>query len=92
MGVKFGMEERISPDFDKCVGPQKLIFLLIFDQNVDYKLRAYPLREFHKICRMCTTFQDAFSVKISLAFLKELWCYGVLSRGGLVTPQIFSSP
>jgi len=46
-GVKFGMERVLS------VGPQKLKFLLRFDQNVEYKrpTGAYPLRDFHKICR-----------------------------------------
>jgi len=34
---------------------------LKFDQNVEYKrpARAYTLRDFHKICRVCTPFQDA---------------------------------
>jgi len=51
---------------DKGVGPQKLKFLLRFDQNVEYKrpAEAYPLRDFHKICRVCTSFQDALGVKI----------------------------
>jgi len=45
----------------KGVGPQKLKFLLRFDQNVEYKrpAGAYPLRDFHKICRVCTPFQGA---------------------------------
>ena len=39
---------------DKGVGPPKLKFLLRFDQNVEYKrpAGAYPLRDFHKICRV----------------------------------------
>jgi len=59
MGVKFGTEERtkgpllsplcqISPHRcnDKGVGPQKLKFLLRFDQNVEYKrpAGAYPTK------------------------------------------------
>ena len=50
---------------NKGVGPQKLKFLLRFDQNVEYKrpAGAYPLRDFHKICRICTSFQDALDVK-----------------------------
>ena len=38
---------------DKGVGPQKLKFLLRFDQNVEYKrpAGAYPLRDFPKICK-----------------------------------------
>ena len=44
---------------DKGVGPQKLKFLLRSDRNMEYKrpAGAYPLRDFHKICRVCTPFQ-----------------------------------
>ena len=49
---------------------------------------AYPLRDFHKICIICTMFQDALAVKISLDFLKALWSYGGY---GLVIPK-FSAP
>ena len=39
-----------------CIGPPKLKFLLRFDRNVEYKrpAGAYPLRDFHKICTVCT--------------------------------------
>jgi len=49
-------------------------FLLRFDQNVEYKrpAGAYPLRDFHKICRVRTSFQGALGVKISLDLLKGL--------------------
>ena len=59
---------------DKGIGPPKLKFLLRFDQNVEYQCpaRAYPVRDFHKICRICTPFQDALAVKISLDLLKGL--------------------
>ena len=73
MGVKFGKEEgpllyaKFHPHRfnDKGVGPQKLKFLLRFDQNVEYKrpAGAYPLHDFHKICRICTPFQDALAVR-----------------------------
>jgi len=47
---------QISPHRcnDKGVGPPKLKFLLRFDRNVEYKCPtgAYPLRDFHKICRV----------------------------------------
>jgi len=79
IGVTFGKEEgtwgpllraKFHPNRcnDKGVGPQKLKFLLRFDKNVEYKCpaEAYPLRDFHKICRVCTTFQDALGVQISL--------------------------
>jgi len=44
---------------------------------VEYKrpAGAYPLRNFHKICRICTPFQDALAVKILLDLLKGLWSY-----------------
>ena len=69
-GVKFGMEEgtegfllraKLHPHRcnDKGVGPPKLNFLLRFDQNVEYKhpAGAYPLRDFHKICRVVPHFR-----------------------------------
>jgi len=58
----------------------KLKFLLIFDQNVEYRrpAGAYPLHDFHKICRICTSFQDALAIKVSLDLLKGLWSYGVI--------------
>jgi len=85
-GVKFGTEEgtlgprwQISPHRcnDKGVGPPKLKFVLRFNQNVEYKrpAGAYPLRDVHTICRVCTLFQDALGVKISLDLLKGLWSY-----------------
>ena len=71
----------------------KLKFLLRCDQNVEYKrpAGAYPLRDFHKICSICTTFQDALAVKIWLDLFKALWSYGGFKlRSGY--PQIFSAP
>jgi len=88
MGVKFGMEEgnegpllhaKFHPhrSNDKGVGPQKLKFLLRFDRNVEYKrpAGAYLLRDFHKICTVCTSFQDSLGVKIWLDCSRgmELW-------------------
>ena len=63
-------------------------YLLIFDQNVEYKrpAGAYPLRDFYKICRICTSFQDAFDL------LKGLWSYGGFNLAGSGYPQIFSAP
>jgi len=63
---------------NECVRPPKLKFLLIFNQNVEYKrpAGAYPLRDFHKIRRVCTTFQDALAVKICLDLLEGLCSYG----------------
>ena len=70
----------------------KLKFLLRFDQNLEYKrpTGTYLLRDFHKICRICTPFQDALAVKIALDLLKGLWSYGGFKLTGY--PQIFSAP
>jgi len=87
---------QISPHLcnDKGIGPPKLKFLLKSDQNVEYKrpAGAYPLRNFHKICRVCTQFQDALAVKISLDLLKGLWSYAGFKLMGSGYPQIFNAP
>ena len=79
---------------DKGIGPLKLKFLLIFGQNVEYKCPAgaYPLCHFHKICRICSSFQDALAVKVSLNLLKGLWSYGRFNLTGSGYPQIISAP
>jgi len=100
-GVKFGMEEgtkgpllhaKFHPHLfnDKGVGSQKLKFLLRFDQNVAYKCPAgaCPLRDFHKIRRVCISFQDALGVKILLDLLKGLWSYGSFKLRGSGYPEI----
>ena len=85
---------RCTDGGDKGVGPTKLKFLLRFDQNVEYKrpAGAYHLRDFHKICRVCTFFQDVLGVKIWLDLLKGLWSYGGFKLRGSGFPQIFSAP
>jgi len=79
---------------DKGVGPQKRKFLLIFDQNVEYKRPAvsYPLRDFHEMCRFCTSFQDALGVKTSLDLLKGIWGYRGFKLRGSGFPRNFSAP
>jgi len=79
---------------DKGIGPPKLKFLLIFDQNVEYKrhVGAYPLHAFYKICRICTPFKDALAVKVTLDLPKGLWSYGSFNLTGSGYPQIFSAP
>jgi len=79
---------------DKGIGPQKLKFLLRFDQNVEYKRPAgsYPLRDFHKICRVCSPFQDALAVKTGLDLLEGLQSYGSFKLTGSAFPQIISAP
>jgi len=105
MGVKFGTEDGTESPLhrakfhphrcnDKDIWPSKLAFLLRFDQHVEYKRPAgtYPSRDFHKICKVCTAFQDALAVKISLDMLKGLWSYGGFKLTGSGYPQIFSAP
>ena len=105
MGVKFGTEEgtfgpllraKFHPHRcnDKGVGPPKLKLLLRFDRNVQYKgpSGAYPFRNFHKICTVCTSFQDALGVNILLDLVKGLWSYGGFKLRGSGCPQIFSAP
>ena len=105
MGVKLGTEEgtegpllraKFHPQRcnDKGVGPPKLKFLLRFDQNVEYEhpAGAYPLHDFHQICRVCTSFQDALGVKTWLDLLEGLWSYGGFKLRGSGFPQIFSAP
>ena len=105
MGVKFGTEEGTEGPLlrakfhphrcnDKGVGPQKLKSLLRFYRNLEYKrpAGANPLRDFHKICRVCTSFQDALGVKIWLALVKGLWSYGSFKLTVSGYPQSFSAP
>ena len=60
--------------------------------NINASRGAYHLRDFHEICRVCTPFQDALAVKISLDLLKGLWSYGAFKLTGSGYPQIFSAP
>jgi len=102
MGVKFGTEvgpllhAKFHPHRYNGygIGPTKLKFLLRFDQNVEYKRPAgtYPLRDFHKICRLCTAFQGAVAVKVSLDFFKGLRSYGGFKLTGSGYPQILAPP
>jgi len=61
---------------------------------VEYKRPAgpYPLRDFHKICRVSTPFQDALDVKIWLDLLEALWSYGGFKLRVSGFPHIFSAP
>jgi len=69
-------------------------FLLRFNQNVEHKrpAGAYPMRDFHKIYGVCTTFQAALAIKIWLDLLEGLWRYGGFKLRVSGFPQIFSAP
>ena len=53
---------------------------------------AYPLSDFHEICRESSSFQGAWCVKIWLDLLEGLWSYGGFKLRGSGFPQIFSAP
>ena len=93
---RFPPSSQISPPSVQWLGyrPPKLKFLLRFDQNLEYKspTGAYPLRDLHKICIVCTPFQDALAVKIPLDLLKGLRSYECFNLTGSGCPQIFSAP
>ena len=77
------------------IGPPKLKFLLIFDQNVEHKrpVGAYPLHDFfYKISTICTPFKDALAVKILLDLLKALWSYGGFNLTESGYPPNFQCP
>ena len=65
----------------KGIRRPKVKFLPRFDKKVEYKCPTgvYPLRDFHKICRVCTPFQAALGVEILLDLLEGLWSLGVLN-------------
>jgi len=79
---------------DNSIGPPKMICFLRFDKNVEYKrsARAYPLRDFDKIGKCCTTFQGTLAVKISLDLLKGLWSYGGFKLTGSGYPKVSAPP
>ena len=101
MGMKFGTEVGVPsamPNFTsigatvKGIGPAKLKFLLRFDQNVEYKPPQghTPGTIFTKFA-VCTPFQVALPVTISLDLLKGLWSYGGFKLTGSGYPK-FSAP
>jgi len=55
---------------------------------------AYPLRDFHEICRDCTSFQDALAVEIWMDLLKGLQSYENFKKFSKITEFEFqySSP
>ena len=84
---------QISPHRcnNKDIGPSKLKTLMKFDQTLEYKrpTEAYPLSDFHEICRACIPFHNALAVKTWMDLLNGLQSYGggVLSSGAWVSPK-----
>ena len=60
--------------------------------NINAPQGRIPMRDFHKICRVCTPFQDALAVEIWFYLLEGLWSYGGFKLTGSGYPQIFSAP
>ena len=75
------------------IGPQKRKFVLIFDQNVEFKRPAggTPCATFIKFAEFVPRFSLRELLKISLDLLKGLWNYGGFKLRGLATPE-FSAP
>ena len=59
--------------------------------NINALQGRIPSAVLTKIWRVCTSFQDALAVKISLDLLNGLWSYGGFELRGLVAPK-FSAP
>jgi len=79
---------------DKGIGPLLLKILLKFYQISECKrpIGAYPLRNFHEFCRVCTSFQDTLAVKIWMNVLKGLQSYEGFKLRGRVSHEFSASP
>ena len=97
-GVKFGTEERgdqksrakfhpIGPTV-RVYDPQNWNFYCDLTKMWNINAPQYPLRDFHKICRVCTSFQDALGVWFAQGVMELCW-FEVEGSG---CPQIFSAP
>jgi len=64
---------------DKGIGPPKLNILWKFYQILEYKCPAgaFSLHDFHKICRISTSLQDALTFKIWMDLLRGYGAMGV---------------
>ena len=78
----------------KGVGPQKLKFLLRFDQNVEYKrlVGGVSLARFSRKLQSLYLISGSLGAKISLDLLKGLCSYGGFKLRGSGYPQTFSAP
>ena len=65
---------------DKDVGPPKLKFLIRFDRHLEYKrpAGAYPLHDFHKICRFVPHFRMRWVLKFGWICSRGYGVMGVL--------------
>ena len=73
---------KISPHIlCKHRGPKSENFTIML---LNFGVGAYPLSDFHEICRFCTSFQNVSAVKVWMDLLKRLRSYGAftLRRSG----------
>ena len=69
-----------------------LLLTFLFPVTKMWNINALQERMPCTICRICTSFQDALAIKVSLDLLKGLWSYGVFNLTGSGYPQIYSAP
>ena len=60
--------------------------------NINAPQGRIPCAIFTKMYRVCTSFQDALGIKVSLDLVKGLWSYEGFKLSGSGYPQIFSAP
>jgi len=54
--------------------------------------RAYPLHDFYEICRVCTSYQNVFAVKMLTDLLKELQSYRNFKLRVMGSPKFLAPP
>ena len=60
--------------------------------NINAPQGRIPCAIFTQFAKICTSFQDALAVKVSLDLLQGLWSYGGFNLTGSGYPHIFSAP
>ena len=68
-----------------------LLLTFLFSVTKMWNINALQGRIPCTICRICTSFQDALAIKVSLDLLKGLWSYGGINLTGSGYPQIYSA-
>ena len=69
-----------------------LLLTFLFSGTKMWNINALQGRIPCTICRICTSFQDALAIRVSLDLLKGLWSYGGFNLTGSGYPQICSAP
>jgi len=88
LGAKFGMHEWIE---DQSIPPYQISHPSV--QNAPQRhIPSHRWRDFHEICRVCTSFHDVLAVKIWMYSLKELQRYGGFKMKGMGSPKFLMPP